>query len=177
MSDDLTLTANGGAPPVGTVIRAPVISSKTYQTIAVALLNSAGTAFNGWETGNEELAALLASAARTVATNTPNRSSPSHRGVMLFLNTTANGGGATTLSLKIQAVDPVSSSNIDIADFGVVVTAANGAYACLLYPGAIDADFAGVKALSVNLPTTWRAVVTPSTADSWTYSLGAVGLR
>jgi hypothetical protein len=124
-------------------------------------------------TGNEDVT-LLASAARTASVNSAQQTTPSAKGVLFTLDVTSSTS-AKTLSLKIQAKDPVSGNWVDIYDFGVICTSGGSAVtkAALLYPDADDTDFAGAKALKGNLPRNWRAVVTPNDATSWTYSLGA----
>ncbi len=177
MANDLTLsTGNAVGPPAGTVLKTEEISSKHYDVVKVAL-GPAGATVGDLE-GTSDMAALLTSAARTAATNSADQNEPNAKGVMLFLDVTVSGGASDTLSLKLQAKDPVGGSYADIADFGVMITGvATGLKLALLYPAADDTDFAGVKALKGNLPYTWRAVVTPSDATSWTYSLGASALK
>lgn len=159
------------------------------QALKLAKFNSAefrplyvmNGAFNGatidrWRNNFE--APLLASAARTATTNSPDQTNHNVRGFALILNVTANPGAAETLSLKIQAKDPVSGSYVDVVDFGVIVTAANGTFYVIAYPGIADADHvAAVVAKSAVLPRTWRAVVTHSAAGSWTYSLAAMAIQ
>ena len=176
MASDLTLsTGNAVGPPAGTVIKTEEISSKHYDVVKVAI-GPIGATVGDLE-GSSDMAAVLTSAARTAATNSADQNEPNAKGVLLFLNVTVAGGAADTLSLKLQALDPVSGSYGDIADFGVMITGTTGLVMAMLYPAADDTDFAGVKALKGNLPYTWRAVVTPNDATSWTYSLGASALK
>jgi hypothetical protein len=173
---DITLsTGNAVGPPAGTVLRAETISAKQYQVVKVAL--GAADAFNADLEGTNDLTALLASAARTAAGTSADQTSASHKGVLLFLNVTVEAGVAKTLSLAIQGKDPISGNYVTLYDFGVVDTHATGTFACILYPGLLDADLATAAfGKSGNLPHVWRAVVTPSDSTSWTYSLGASGL-
>lgn len=191
--------ANGDAiptaPTVGSVMRQPFASAPT-QLYAPQVYNVGG-AIGGsnyallvqgppYLSNNEGSSSvargntnpstgLLASAARTATATTADQSLTNGRGVILYLNVTANPGGAETLSLKIQAKDQQSGAYTDIADAGVVITAANGARILIAYPGVVQADHAGagvtVWAKSVHVPFVWRAVVTHSAAGSWTYSM------
>jgi hypothetical protein len=170
---DITLsTGNAVGPPAGTVLRSETISSKEYPLGKIAL--GPPDEFNGDLDGTNDLAALLTSAARTVAASTAAQSAVSHKGVCLFLDVTGNAGATKTLSITIEGKDPISGNYVTLYDFGVVVTNATGTFACILYPGLLDADLATAAfGKSGNLPHAWRATVTPSDATSWTYSLGA----
>jgi hypothetical protein len=117
---------------------------------------------------------LLASAVRSATTNSDDQTNYNGRGVALILNATANPGGGETLSLKVQAIDPVSGGYVDLADAGVVLTAANGTAVLLVYPGVVDSDLgSSIFGKSGVLPRSWRAVVTHSAGGNWTYSLAA----
>lgn len=142
--------------------------SVPYQSFGV----SAGQngAFN---VNNTAESTLLSSAARTSSTNSTDQVNNISKSICLFLNVTAQPGGGETLSLKIQGKDPVSGSYIDIADAGVLFTAATGLKMLVVTPGVLAADFvAGAVGKSALVPRTWRAVVTHSAAGSWTYSVG-----
>jgi hypothetical protein len=173
---DITLsTGNSVGPPAGTVLRAESVSSKFYPVGKIAL--GPPDEFNANLDGTNDLSPLIASAARAVAASSSAQSSASHKGVCLFLNVTGNAGATKTLSVSIEGKDPISGNYVTLYDFGVVVTNATGTFACILYPGLLDADLATAAfGKSGNLPHAWRATVTPSDATSWTYSLGASGL-
>lgn len=177
MADNITYTSGSAAgPPANTVIKTDQKGGTAhFQEVSVGL-GPRGTD-SGQLEGNTELAALIATAAYTTAQTSPTQTNKSHKGVMLFLDVTGNAGATKTLSVKIQAKDPTSTNWVTIYDFGVVVTNATGTFVCLLYPGITTGDISsGNVAKSGNLPRTWRAVVTPSDATAWTYSLGASGL-
>lgn len=191
--------ANGDAiptaPTIGVVMRQPFSSAPTtlYAPQVYTLGGALGSSNYGllvqgpvYSYNNEggftvvrgntnPSSGLLASAARTATTTTADQTLVSGQGVILYLNVTANPGGAETLSLKIQAKDNQSGAYVDIADAGVVITAANGTRVLVASPGVVQADYAGggtvVWAKSVRVPYLWRAVVTHSGAGSWTYSL------
>lgn len=173
MSDDLTLsTGNATGFPASTVFATKNRSSRQFPWQGVAL-GDADT-LNGVLDGNADVT-LLASAARTAAGVSSVEATPSHRGVLFFLDVTGNAGAAKTLSLKVEVKDPVSGNWKTWADFGVLVTNATGTFLAMLYNDLTSGDLnASVIAYKrIPLPRTWRATVTPSDSTSWTYSLGA----
>lgn len=114
----------------------------------------------------------LASAARTATTYGPDIPAVSHVGALVYLNVTAQPGGAETLSLQIQALNSMTGDYITICDFGVLFTAATGHKVGMLYPGILAADApSGVVVKSLRLSTNCRVVVSHSGAGSWTYSV------
>lgn len=172
----ISLMSNGTATAIVTSATnadgmAASATASRYETVDRLTLYNSSTFdrfYSNWATS------VLASAARTATTNSADQTNYNGRGVTVFLNVTANPGGAETLSLKIQAKDPVSSAYIDVADAGVLFTAANGLKALTLYPGTLAADLvSGDVGKSGVLPRTWRAVVTHSSTGSWTYSVGS----
>lgn len=149
--------------------------ASTYLPAAM-LVNSVGTSWDRVK-GNFE-AALLASAARTATTNSPDQTNFNGQGALVTINVSVEG--AATVSLKLQGKDSVSGNYYDIVDFGAIYTAtsdAPGAKTCSFHPGNVAADHVGIAngtaAKSGLLPRIWRAVVTPSDATSTTYSLSA----
>lgn len=177
MSDNLVYAlGNATGLPAGTEIATEEISSVHYQKTKVQL-GDTGEAIGDLE-GAADIT-LLASAAHATgsAVNSSDIVRPSHKGALFFLDTTVVGGSSDTLSLKVQAKDPVSGNYIDLFDFGVIVTGSDGTgtYAAMVYPALVLADVGAgvVSALGGALPLTWRAVVTASDSTSWTYSLGA----
>lgn len=172
-------------------------SDGASNTLAWAVLDSAPTSnrlfpqgpylYNGttWDRqrGNQEIS-VLGSAARTATTNSGDFTNYNWIGVLLAVNVTAETG-TTTLSLKLQGKEAVSSNYYDIVDWGVVYNSATDAptttRAFVAHPGAIAADFIGIggngtKGSGAILPRTWRCIVTHSDAGSMTYSVSAVGL-
>ena len=119
---------------------------------------------------------LLASAARTTALQGtgPDQGNTRSRGVYLFLDVTANPGGAETLTVAIQIKDKVSGKYRTITAFTAAAAATNATYIYALYPSVTEtAATANLEVQSLPLPALWRAVVTPSASGSWTYSLAA----
>ena len=117
--------------------------------------------------------ALLVSAADTVARTSDAQESEHERGVMLFLDITANPGGVETLTPQIQAKDPVSGNWRNITTFPVATAATNSTFIFILYPAAAETvATAQLEVQSIPLPRNWRVVVTPSASGSFTYSVG-----
>ena len=131
--------------------------------------------FNGTnydrERNNEE-STQLASAARVATTSGAGQTNFNARGVMLFLNVTANPGAAETLTVSIEFEDPVSGAFQALTAFAATATA-NASYAYVLYPGAVETSLvAELEVQGLPLPRNWRVTVTHSAAGSWTYSVG-----
>lgn len=118
---------------------------------------------------------VLASAIRAATTNGPDTTNYNARGCLVFLNVTANPGGAETLTVNLQMKDSVTGVYKTIASSPALSAAANGAYVCSFYPGA-TAAVTGTSGLSANVPTvlpeTYRVQVAHSAAGNWTYSVG-----
>ncbi len=113
---------------------------------------------------------LLASAARTAATPTPDQINYNGRGVVLLLNVTANPGGAETLTVSIEA--KIGGVYRTMTAFPATAAAANATYLYLLYPGIVETvAVANLEPQALVLPRGWRGVVTPSASGSWTYQL------
>jgi hypothetical protein len=127
---------------------------------------------------------LLGSGSRSATTSTPttsraadNNTGAQKNGGDFVLRVTANPGGAETLSVKLQVQDNISGALVDWVDWGVVVTAANGTFHLLCYPGAIAADAAaGTKVKGLPLPNQFQLLITHSGGGSWTYEIRWVPL-
>ena len=120
--------------------------------------------------GNTE-ATLLASAARTASTNSPDQTNYNARGVFVFFDITAVPGG-DTVQLVVQGKDPASGT------YQALLTGAGlsgtGFRAYAVYPGATDASSEMTDRNDLPLPRMWRARVVHSGSGSFTYSVGAV---
>ncbi len=114
---------------------------------------------------------LLASAARTASKTSDAQVNTTSRGVGLFLDVTANPGGAETLTVKIEWVDPVSGKVRAITAFSAIPAATNATYLYTLYPGALS-SVTNQEVQQGALPKGWRVTVTHSSTGEWTYSLG-----
>jgi len=142
------------------------------------------TSFNGVGTDlilNNIQAVLVPAGARTVAPAIATQANLNHRGVLLFLNVTGSpANAAASLVVRLQAIEPVTGTAVValLTAAPVVATTtlngASGLYTYAYYPGLPNTAAAlGGLTLAQNgvLPRVWSAAVTPSTADSWTYSL------
>lgn len=109
---------------------------------------------------------VLASAARTTATDSAAQVNYSNRGAHFIINVTAYTAGSITPS--IQGQDPVSGEWYDVL-VGLAMVA-TGIQILKIYPG-IGEIVNG--AASDILPRDWRVHIAVSTADSVTYSVGA----
>ena len=153
----------------------PAISAYTDATgsTRVPLVN-AGTFNNSTfdrQRGNTE-GTVLASAARAVTTSSADLTNHNARGVLLYLNVTANPGGGETLQLAVQAKDPISAGYAVLAQAAAsALGGGTGLIGLLVYPGAASAGVDLTHA-QAPLPRTWRARVVHSAAGSWTYSVG-----
>jgi hypothetical protein len=108
---------------------------------------------------------LLASAARTVATNGSDQNNRNGKGCHLHINISAWTAGSITVT--VQGKDPVSGTYYTILTSAAL--AAVGFITLRVYPGLTP-----VANLTENdiLPRTWRVSVAVSSADSITYSIG-----
>lgn len=115
---------------------------------------------------------LLASAARTADGPSANQTNYNGVGVTVTLDVTAKAG-ATTLTVNLQEIEPVTAGAKTIAQSAAFAATAGQKYVVVFAPGILAADYAsGVSAKNIRLPRTWRVVVVPSDADSVTYSAG-----
>lgn len=137
--------------------------------------------FNGtnWDRRrNNTEGIVLAAAARTVLTASAPLTNHNARGVVLCVDVSVNPGGGRTLSVEIDSIDPATGNGtaLVVTTPSTVGGASNKRYRVVMYPGAVAADlyvgdpYFGV-AVSLPLPRTWRVVVGPSDAASWTYSV------
>lgn len=112
---------------------------------------------------------LLASAARTATTASPDQTNNYHRGVIVWLNVTV-APGVETLITRIEGKDPIGGlyRTLNAAPTGITTAAL---FAYWLYP----TDSTGQnldQATEMPLPRTWRVNVVHSAGSSWTYSVG-----
>lgn len=138
-------------------------------TVVSLSTNSYEYGFNGtnWDrlrTNTGET--VLASAARTIATNGPDMTNYNARGLHLIIDVTAFTAGSITIT--IQGKDPVSGKY-----YTILTSAALAAVATTVLRVYPDATIAANVSINDILPRTWRAIVAVSTADSVTYSIGA----
>ena len=109
---------------------------------------------------------LLASAARTATTSSADQTNYNGQAVAVTFNITAVPG-VETLTLKIEAKDPVSGAYTTL----LTGAAQSGTGTTRLRVGTNITASANVAAADV-LGRTWRVTVTHSAAGSFTYSVG-----
>ncbi len=133
----------------------------------------ASALFNGstWDRfRNNVEATLLASAARTGTTSSADETNFNAKGVLVFFDITAVPG-LDTVTLSIEAKDPVSGKYFTLLDGGA--QSAVGQFLYAVYPGVADTEAKFDAFEEMPLPRTWRITVTHSGTGSFTYSVGA----
>lgn len=110
---------------------------------------------------------LLASAARTAATDSADISNTGYRGVHVYLDVTVDPAAAA-ITVTIQGKDPISGKYYTLLA-GAAVSAV-GTTVYKIFPGATAAANAVANDC---VPTTWRVSVAVADADSMTYSITA----
>lgn len=141
--------------------------------VAARIFGYNNSAHDYWRNNTE--GTLLASAARTVSTPSPNQTNFNAIGVIITLDITANPGGTETLTLSFAPISPVTGSASYHAIQLVTQSALNAIYRLTIYPGAnatpdVSANQNAFRPAVV--PKTWVATIVHSGAGSWTYSLG-----
>jgi hypothetical protein len=165
---------------VSTELPAPRLLAVGMTNPKVPAVGAHGMRFNN-TTWDPEYGAwegqLAGSAARVASLTTAAFTNFSHSAAIVTLNVTSQPGGAETLSLKLQGQDSVSGSYYDVADGGVLFTAATGLKGLMIGPGLLSADApSGLVVKCVRLPRKFRVVVTHSASGSWTYSVSGAFL-
>jgi hypothetical protein len=135
-----------------------------------ALVMNQEQIFNGttWDRkrGNTEVT-LLASGARTTTQTGADQTNYNAKGIVVVLDMTTVGTGSVTL--EIQAKDPVSGKYYAVLTGAAVTTNSTNVYK--VHPGLTAAANAVANDM---LPRTYRVVVTANNANSATYSVGAM---
>jgi len=123
--------------------------------------------------GNEGVS-LLAEAARTVQTSSPDQFNRWWRGVLLVIYVAAAGGGGGLTPL-ILPYEPLYGGAFLFTATPTKITA-TGTYTYLLYPGVTTAT--GVtQVFDRPLPRRWKLRVDVDDATSYTYRAGACMIR
>lgn len=117
--------------------------------------------------GNIEVT-LLASAARTAATQSPDQTNFNGRGVHVLVNMSVFGG-AGSITPTIQGKDPISGTYYTILAGPAI--SANGLTVLKVYPGLTTLATAVANDILVR---TWRVSVAVADATSHTYSVASV---
>lgn len=112
---------------------------------------------------------LLASAARTAETSSPDQNNYAAKGAIFFLRVSAITD-TPSITLRVYTKDSISGQYGLLVEFGAVT--AEGNYVYILYPGAVEtAATANLEIQGLPLPRTWKALITHADADSITYSV------
>lgn len=113
---------------------------------------------------------LMASASRTVTTQSNSFNNYGYRGALFNVVVTVNPGGAQTLEFIFEGLDGNNLQPFTILD--VPASAAPGGW-YMLYPGASGAPVEGVGLTrNLILPGLVRVRAVHSGAGAWTYSVG-----
>lgn len=118
--------------------------------------------------GGFNFVSLFTSAARTGTQTGSTQSNRSAKGLSIFFNVTAVSGAASVV-LTVEIQDPVSLNWMAILTSAAIVT--TGQRRFVIYPGITPVTNFAVSDV---IPRSWRVVVTHGTADSITYSVGAI---
>lgn len=169
----------------GTVARLVGFNGATYDRLVSGADNTDGVAvgtlgrlvsivrnslFNGstWDRAYGNLnSTLLASAARTATTASPDLTNFNARGAHIIINVSAIT--TSNLTVTIQGKDPISGVYYDLL-VGVVITG-TGITILKIYPGITAVANASASDI---LPRTFRVNCIKGDASSWTYSVAAV---
>lgn len=154
----------------------------TALALGLVKIASSGLLFNGttWDRDRNNIeGTALASAARTATTNSSDITNYNARGILLAVDFTATPNNAETMTVGIQAKDPVSGKYVTMTAFTALTASALGAsptaetYLYTLYPGGAEtAATAKHEVQALSLPRTFRVQMTHSAGGSWTYSVG-----
>lgn len=131
-----------------------------------------GVTWDHWRNNHETI--IYPSAVHTGTHSSPTQINYNAKGVIIYLNITANPGGAEFLGLNLHYVDPASGLVTTLISSMQTTAATNGMYTLHLYPGAsTDPDTPNNnKSYSLPLPRQWQVAITHSGSGSWTYSVG-----
>lgn len=140
-----------------------------YNPVAFGVVDGSGNV--QYQQCNQALT-LLPSAARTVGVASPTQTNLSCSTVLIFVNVTvASGTGG--LDIHLQAMDTISSTWGDIAEFNASVKiTTTGLYIISWGPGCVSTGKFNAQGQGI-LPQTWRINVTVSDSSSYTYSISA----
>ena len=175
-------SADGVASPTITTTGSDgLVGSSTNGLAVVGMGYMFGTAWD--RIRNNVHAIVLASAARTASTPTPDQTNFNGRGAMIMLDVTATPNDAQTLQVTVEVKDPASAKYVPIASFTALTASVLGAspttetYVYTLYPGATETIATAKHELqALPLSRIWRVNVLHSAAGSWTYSVGFINL-
>lgn len=131
-----------------------------------------GSLFNGtaWDRQRNNVSStLLASAARTVQTDTATQTNFDARGLTIWFNiTVASGTGGVQLQFK--EVDPVSGTSFTMWQGAVFTTTGLRVYK--MYPAIVNTGSSATAISALQTQRTWFVRIAVGDATSNTYSLG-----
>lgn len=134
----------------------------------VAVKANNGSTLDDWRNNTE--GTLLASAARTAVTNSPDMVNHNARALIVYLKVTA-ASGTGGLTVLIRGRDPINNFSFTLHANPTAVTAI-GSYAYIVGLGAGGAVGGEVKMnVATPIPRSWRVTVSPGDASSYTYEL------
>ena len=120
---------------------------------------------------NNEEVTVLTSAARTATTSSAILTNYNSASVVLYLNITANPGGAETLTVSVNYEDPVAAAVRAVTAFVAEAAATNGLFVYVLGLGAVETlAVTGLQVQGICVPRNFSVTITHSAAGSWTYS-------
>lgn len=153
-----------GAPGDADTVLLPITSGGTSRaTCAGTMLFNGGTTWDRHRNNHE--VTVLASAARTIATNSSDLTNYNARGVILTIDITAVAG-APSLTFTIKYKCTLSGKYVTLLASAALSTVATTQLT--VYPGVTAAANAAV---AMCLPRVWRLEVAVGSADSVTYSV------
>ena len=139
----------------------------------VGIANYLYNGSSGWNRQRNNVeATLLASAARTADTQSPDQTNYNHLGLVLFVNVTSITD-TPSLTPQLYAKDPVSGSYRMIWQAAAAITA-TAIKAYLFHPGGAAGSYD--EAVNIAIPRTWLVKIVHADTDSATYSVGAAML-
>jgi hypothetical protein len=125
----------------------------------------------GWDRQRGTLAAsYAASAARTATLTGADQVNYNHRGLIITVNITARAA-ATTLTLSLQFKDPVSGEYVTVFTAAAPMDSADATFTYVLMTGTIVTTGSLTEKINMPIARTSRITVTPSDANSVTYSV------
>jgi hypothetical protein len=119
--------------------------------------------------GNNEVTVSV-SAARVAVLTTADQIKYNNCGAILIINVTARAA-ATTLTPTIQVKDPVSGEYVTVWTAAAAIDTADNTFTYAFDVGLLATVTGYTQSVNQVLPRVWRLTVTPSDANSVTYSV------
>lgn len=119
---------------------------------------------------------LLSSATRTSNTTSDDQVNRGARGVALYLNVSdtdpQGDGGTASVTLEVEAKDPVSGTYVTLFSAGVSVGGSTGISVYVVHPEWSAAAHDVTEIENSLLPQTWRAKMVHGDSNDVEYSVG-----